>query len=421
MTTATQTGAAAKQTSNPDLKEGEVIVKSNPRQDKIDAFTARVEKARVDDLNAAIANDPDLAATQERMETQQRESRAAAEAEGLLEPLEAVDGAASVEPLNPPEEPVIDPLPAELADDPLKDFLVMEDGKPMFKAKIDGQQMLIPLEQAKRQIQIGTAAEIRMQQATRIRQDAEERAQKVTASEAALEQRIQREVSAPEVVPAPAAVPAQPDLSSEDLLTQSRDILSTMFSGTEEEAAVKLARTLDQLNRVPPAPVVAPAVDENAIVEKTAKVVVSTINVDNRKKDVRQGYTQFQKDYPEIMNDVNLYNMADGMTDKIEKEYPDWDISKVMDEAGKRTRAWVKSLAPGSEDLKDPKPPDLSIDMQTNDSTPNNRQERKQGLVRMPAAAVGAVHKGSNVIEDEKPQTPQEALAETRKARGQPD
>ena len=92
-----------------------------------------------------------------------------------------------------------------------------------------------------------------------------------------------------------------------------------------------------------------------------------------------------------------------------------------MDEAGKRTRAWVKSLAPGSEDLKDPKPPDLSIDMQTNDSTPNNRQERKQGLVRMPAAAVGAVHKGSNVIEDEKPQTPQEALAETRKARGQPD
>lgn len=405
MNTATQPGA------DPDVKADEVIVKSNPRQDKIDAFTARVEKARVDDLNAAIANDPDLAATQERMEAQQRESRAAAEAEGLLEPLEAVDGAAFVDPLTPPEEPVTDPLPAELANDPLKDFLVMEDGKPMFKAKINGQQTLIPLEQAKRQIQIGTAAEIRMQEATRIKQQAEERAQQVTVSEAALAQRIGKEA------PAPAAVPAQPDLSNDDLLAQSRDILSTMFTGTEEEAAVKLAKTLGQLNRVPPALVVAPVVDENAIVEKTTRAVVSTINVDNRKKDVQKGYTQFQKDYPEIMSDVNLYNMADSMTDKIEKEHPDWDISEVMAEAGKRTRVWVKNLAPGSED---PQPPDPSINTQTDDSTQNNREERKEGLVRMPAVAAGAVHTGSNVDQDDVPQTPQEALAETRKARGQP-
>jgi len=411
MNTATQTGAASVQPTNPDLKDDEVAVKPNPRQEAIDAMADRQEKARREELDDAIAADPGLAANQESIDRQIQEANASARAAGELPPLED-DGAASVEPMHEPAPALQpEPLPDNLKGDPLAEYVVMEQGQPMFQVKVNGQEMLIPFDKAKRQLQIGTAAEVRMQEAAQVQGQLDERERALSAGEAALAQRMT-------TVPATPTVPVKPDLSEQDLLEEAQEIFNTAFSGTEEDAAKKLAKVLYRL-QTPTTPVVqAQPIDEAAIVRKAAGAAVSAVQKVDRNKDVKKGYLQFKTDYPDIMGNAKLYKMADDMTDEIENENPDWDISQVMDEAGKRTRAWVNDLK-GVEPEPPPPPPPDEITPEQPQIPPTNRQSRKSSLVRMPTAAVGAVHEAPKNVE-EKPQTAQEAFRELKDARGQP-
>lgn len=408
MNTATLPGAA-----NPDAKADEVVVRENPRQVAIDAMTARMEKARETDLNEAIAADPGLAHQQEAIDSQIKQANAEAIASGELASPELEDGAASVEPMHPSSEPAANQLPENLAEDPLSEYIVMDSGKPMFQAKVNGQLTLIPLEQARRQIQIGTAAELRMQQAAAFEQrttlDADRRERELTTKEQALQQRMD---GAPT---APAAIPSGEELSA-DLLDEARGIFATAFSGTEEEAAEKLARTLSKIRigTVPPV-----QIDETALVNKAAKAAVTAVQNVDKSKDVDAGYVQFQEDYPEIMSDANLYNMADSMTDVIEGEHPDWKISQVMLEAGKRTRAWVNKLKGVDPEIELDPPPEEIITPAPPQNPTQTRQERKSELVRMPQPAAGAVHE-TPAEQPEREQTPQEAFAQLKEARGQP-
>jgi hypothetical protein len=410
MNTATQkTGAV-----QPDVK---VEVRPNPRNVAIEAMTARMEKAREDELQEAVENDPGLASKQNAINNEIEAANQEAEREGLLvRPDSDLDGAASREAMHPPEDlPAAEEIPAELAGDPLAEYIVMQNGQPMFQMKIDGQMRLIPLDQARRELQIGTAAAIRMNEATAIKQSLDERELRVTAQEAALKTRM-------ETAPAsPSAAPVTPPtgLSDEDLYDEANEIFNTAFSGTEEDAAKKLAKSLIKI-RDAATTSTQPPIDTQAIVRQAATVAVSAVDERDRKKDVHQGYDSFKKDYPDIMNDPHLYKMADDMTDEIAREHPEWDISQVMDESGKRTRAWVNNLK-GIEDTDNPAPPptDENTNAVTTLPTQETRQERKSGLVRMPAAATGAVHQ-EVTVEDDAEQSPLEALNELKAARGQP-
>jgi hypothetical protein len=414
--TATQQGAPSKQPPNPDLAINEVVVKESPRDVSIAAMSERMEAARVQEVQESIEADPGLAANQARIESQiEAANKEAIESGELQPPAEDPDGAASVQPMHqPPAEPKPDALPADLAADPLSEYIVMQDGKPMFSTKVNGQLRLIPLEDARRELQIGTAAAIRMNEATRLHQQVTERAAAVSANEAALAQRVA-------AAPAQPAVPAS-DLSEDDLLDEAKEIFQTAFTGTEEDAAKKLAKTLIKLRgSVTPVAQVQPRVDEGAIVRKAAQAAVGAIQSVEKTKDVRSGYVKFQEDYPDIMGDPVLYKMADDMTDDIEKENPEWPISQVMDEAGKRTRAWVNKLKGVEPDPQDPQPQPGSqnIGEPSQPPTQTHRQDRKSELVRMPQVAAAAVHE--QPAEDlDTEQTPQEAFAELKKSRGQP-
>jgi len=418
MNQATQQGAQSPQPPNPDLAINEVVVKPSPRDISIAAMAERQETARVTELNEAIAADPGLAANQAQIDNQiKAANKAAIESGELAPPVEELsDGAASVEPMHePPPAPKPDALPAELAADPLSEYIVMQDGVAMFSTKVNGQVRLIPLEDARRELQIGTAAAIRMNEATRLSQELEQRAQQVSASEAALAQRM-------EAAPAVPAVPAPADLTEDDLFDEAREIFQTAFTGTEEDAARKLAKTLIKLRGT--ASPAAPPVDERTIVRKAATAAVNAVQAVEKTKDVRTGYAKFQEDYPDIMADPVLYKMADDMTDGIEQEHPDWLISQVMDEAGKRTRTWVNKMK-GVPDLEpdpvlDPEPPpQLPAGEHAQPPTQAHRQDRKSELVRLPVAAAAAVHeKPADDVETD--QTPQEAFNQLKSARGQP-
>jgi hypothetical protein len=323
------------------------------------------------------------------------------------------DGASSVQRMHEQREP--SSLPKKYEDDPLADFIEMQNGQPMVKAKVNGQDRLIPLADAKRQLQIGTAAEVRMQAAAKMESDAKALLAKVSAGEAALSARMKAASQKP-------AVPAQPDLTDEDLLNEAKDIFNTAFSGTEEEAAGKLAKTLAKIQKAATSKAQPQVqIDANAVARQAASMVYGTISAESRKKDVAASFKGFKDSYPEIVGDPMLFKMADDISDQIEKEHPDWSASQIMDEAGQRTRDWVKGLTGGKTDTGkkptsktpgDQNSPSVTLDTQT-------RQERKAGLVRMPTPAAGATHHTPEPVSEDD-QSPQEAFLQLKKARGQP-
>ena len=418
--TATQKGAAPTKQPvlNPDVDPAEEIeIQLSPRDIALAAMADRQEESRREEIDEAIAGDPDLAAQQARIDGDIRQANAEA---GITHEDEVPafgpnDGAASVQPM-PTAQPAPHPnLPGNLQDDPLADFIEMHDGQAMVKAKVNGQERLIPLADAKRQVQIGVAAEVRMQNAAQTEQLLNDRERKLTAGEAALSARLQ-------AVPPQPATPAQSDLSDDDLLEEATEIFNTAFSGTEEDAAKKLARTLGKIRNSAVAPVQpTQQVDTRAVAREAASMALGALTAESRKKDVQTGYTDFKTNYPDIMADPHLYKMADDMTEALERENPDWDIAQVMDEAGKRTRTWVKGLRGETEDTGEqpnpnPQPGDQNSPVAVH--TTETRLERKSGLVRMPASAGAAQHREPEMADDSE-QSPQDAFAELKAARGQ--
>ena len=314
-------------------------------------------------------------------------------------------------------------LPSDLQDDPLADFIVMHEGAPMVKLKVNGQEGLLTLDDARRQLQIGVSAEVRMQTAAERENALDARERKLTAGEAALSARMS-------TIPQPQnpATPARPQagLSDEDLTREATDIFNTAFSGTEEDAAGKLAKTLIKIRDSAARPAPTQQVDPHAIAQEAASIATGTLTAQSRKKDVAKGYTDFKDNYPEIVSDPRLFKMADDLTEVIEREHPDWTIADVMDEAGKRTRDWVKGLTGQPQDTPDtdtgdetPAPGDQNSPT-VSEATTRNRQQRKAGLIPMPTQAGAAVHEEPEEQPGEDPQSAHEAFLELKAARGQP-
>ncbi len=418
MNTATQPGA------DPDVKTGEVSVNTgmSPRNIALQDIEDRQDEARIAQIAADMEGDPGAQALADRMQKAQDEARAEAVRLGELPPLEEEpDGAASRQRMHPeqpevpaalPEKPAVPAaIPAELQNDPLADHIVMDGDQPMFALVVNGENMLMPLKEARRRLQIGTAAEVRMQNAAAKEKTINERERAVIAGEQALATRTS--VPQPVLQPTP-----EPGLSEEVIRSRARDVTSAFITGTEEDASDKLAKLLTDL-RTPQVQAAAP-IDEAAIVNRAASVAVGAVTAVNNKRDLAKGFSTFQEKYPEILADVNLYNMADNMTDEIAIEHPEWDKSQVMFEAGKRTSEWVENLK-GTEStetiIDDPViTENETISEHAQPPVTQLRQERKRTLVQIPVAASAAQPEPEL---EERPQTPQEALDEVRKSRGQ--
>lgn len=409
MNTATQTGAASKQT-DPDVKSDEIPVRTrSEREIMLDALGDQQDEIRRAGIDEGVAADPGAASMQARIAQQQAESRSAAEAAGLLEPIEQELGVASIKAMHPESKDVRTDLPKKLRSDPLADNIVMDGDTPMFELKVNGQRVLMPLDEAKRKLQIRTAAEIDLRNAREYQKRLDARAYALDASEEALRARV----TSPNLT----AAPAPAGLSDEEIQKEATAVFKTAFSGTEEEAAAQLTKLLLKIRT--PSAVLAPPIDISAITRNAANAAVGAVTDRENKKDLVSGLNTFKDMYPEIISDPVLYRMADDMTDDIVVEHPEWLKSQVMLEAGKRTRRWVDDLkgieSTNGESNVAAKPTTSS---QTPPPTAQDRQVRKTGLVRIPQAAAGAVA-APHEVEAEQPQSPQQAFEAVRKARGQ--
>jgi len=288
-----------------------------------------------------------------------------------------------------------DQLPEEYADDPLAEFIEMQGDEPMFRTVVNGQQQLIPLEKARADLQKGMAADQRLREAATVQARLEDREKAIVARE----QELQAKLQGMHTAATPPQRGEEPQ-SDESLTEEARSVVKELFTGSEEDAAAKLA---DLLLKSRGAAQVSTSMDPAQIAQAAVAAAKQELSVEAQAKDVTKGYKKFVEDYPEIAADDNLFAFADGLTSKIEAEHPDWMPSEVMLEAGKRTREWVESQ---------------KGDKKTSEQDPaqNDRTERKRKLRRVPRARQGAEPK-----ENTPEETPGSIIAEMRKARGLPD
>jgi hypothetical protein len=336
----------------------------NPRDDVIDDIHAKIEAARQEELAQAVKD-------------------------GLQAP---------AQPAATPE-PAPDAKPGAAAaseGDDLDQFVVVKDGKRLFRTVVNGKEVLIPPKRAQEQLQKAEAAEVRMARAAEYERGLKVRENQILAREQAL------------TTGQPAAKPATPSGSpdegdrrgrDEEILRESRELVSSLFTGNEEQAAAKLAKVLTTSRGIPTQAPVNP----EEIARRAAAVVRQELSEEDMNKDIVTGYAKLGTDYPEVMTDSNLHRYADSLTTTIAEEHPEWKPSEVMLEAGKRTREWVESLkTPETTPQKPPANPD--------------RQARKGELVPLPRQT--SVRR-ETPVQETTDDTPQSLFADIRRSRGQ--
>jgi hypothetical protein len=267
--------------------------------------------------------------------------------------------------------------------DPLGEYVVRVEGKPMFKTIVDRKEVLIPLERARTQLQQHLAADIRFEQAKEQKRQLDAREQSIRNVEATLRTRV--------------AQPVAPVVDDTALDNEAVELVRSLVSEPEGKAAARLAKTLKSIRASQP------QVDTQALVKQASDEAVRTIAERDNARALGEGFGQFTKDYPDIAGDSDLFALADRKTTAIAEENPTWTPGQVMLEAGKQTREWMKNLG---VPVKGAAPADA----------PNNRQQRKQNLVPMPQPRSA---RPAPTETEEGEQTPLSALAEIRKSRGQ--
>lgn len=332
-----------------------------------------LESSDVDPRAAAMAAAMNKEAKGEALDID-RGHRDLTEMGGEAEPATEVDGAASVQPVAAPSKE----RPAERistkGEDPLGEYVVRVDGKPMFKTVVDGQERLITLDAARRELQLSLAAGVRFEQAKGLKQQLEAKLREVSTHPAA-------------------ARPAAPAIDDRKL---AAELVRSLVSEPEDKAAAKMAETFATIRQS-----AGPTID----VAKLARDEVQKTIADERKKEAfGTGFDQFTKNYPDIAADSDLFALADKKSEVIGAEHPEWSPAQVMDEAGKQTRAWLTSIGAPARKV-------------TQTEAVKGNQQRKQNLVPMPqprSAAPAQAPEGQDDL------SPQAELAAIRKSRGQP-
>jgi hypothetical protein len=282
----------------------------------------------------------------------------------------------------------------EDVDDSLAPFITMEEGEPMFKMLVDGEEVLMPLANVQRQGQLEASSRQRMEENARWAKNLAEREEQIQSQETALQTRLVTQER-----------PLSQDVDDPDFVEEAQEIVSTLFEEDAEAASEKLAKTFRDMSTR--APVQAP-INEEDIVKKTAAAVTKeqaekaeAEALAAREADSQEGFRLFKEQYPELYKDPMKFGATDSKSKIIQEEHPDWMPSQIILEAGKQTQEWFDKL----------EQPSLIEDPEIND-----RQLQKEKLVPVPPSRTGS----PEPAKEEEPQSKAEYLAEMRAARGQP-
>jgi hypothetical protein len=343
------------------------IVEQRTREDQEFLESADPRAALLHQQMQDEAAGRETSAERRRAGQQERQEHRAAERQAMDEAIQVADQATKID---------------DRGADPLADYIVRRDGKPMFRAVVDGRTVEVPLEEARANIQKNIAADRRLQEAANRRRE-------LDAREAALQKREQARIQAAPV-------------DTLDLDAEAADLVKVLVSAPEDVAARRMAMTLKKIRQA------SAPIDTNAIVSQAADVAVRTIAVRDDVQAKAVGFKKFQQDYADVANDPVLYAIADNRSDVIFAEHSDWTPEQIMLEAGRQTREWLEQ--------KTGKKLVIPSTGRTQEEASRKRQETKQQLRPMPVSrtVIPAAQ-----VDDGADDSPQSALADIRNSRGQ--
>lgn len=279
--------------------------------------------------------------------------------------------------------------------DDLDEYIVRGENGPAIKAKVDGKEVLIPLDKALATLQKNEAADRRLEEASEWQRTLQTRWQQIQEAERRLQaaatelQTRQQQLQ---------SLPSKSDVGDDqaDIEQVARSFVEDLEQGDSEEAVKTLTQFL-RSNRTPAQPAV--TIDPNELAERAATAARRQAREEYLQADATSGLQRFQAEYADVYKDPQLYTMADGLTTQIQREHPDWLPSQIMLEAGKRTRTWLQEQQASARQQ----------------ATLTDRQSRKNALPTAPAAA--SARKQAQQAPTEP--TRADVLREMRRARGQ--
>lgn len=239
--------------------------------------------------------------------------------------------------------------------------------KMRVKVKIDGVESEVTIEEMQRQYQKNGAAERRLEEATRLLNEA--RASQQTAHDPL---RFAQPEQTSDIQPSPGG-DDEPE----------KQFLTALLDGDEE-------KVLGILKKVGFGRQQSPTLDANQLAAQITPAIKQQLVVDS-------ALEKFKVDYAEIVADPYLADLADRHLDAaVNNGMP---FTEALEEAGKKTRDWLSSKG-----VVQPKP-SPTIDR-------NTKLERKAGIDRIPALNTKAV------TTEAPEQTAIDVINEMRRSRG---
>jgi len=255
----------------------------------------------------------------------------------------------------------------------------LQDGVWMTRAKINGEEHVVPYEKTLASYQKGETADARLREAA-------ERRKELEAWQTELQQKEQALRTTQPSRDAGAAPSEDVQTERVALITRYHEALT---SGDDEEAADLLSQ-IAQGNQGGPQPT---QVDPKAIIEQAKQ----EIREDEKREKLLKARKRFMKEFEDLAGDTYLFEVANKRSAELYDEDPDRDPWEILQEAGTFTRERFK------EPAKTPVKSDQS------------RKARKENLASDEPATASAAP-GSD---EPAPQTYSDIIAEEKAARGQ--
>lgn len=263
---------------------------------------------------------------------------------------------AGAEPLTEPDPPV--PQPVEL--DP--DVLV--------KVVVDGQEIIKPWSEVKKDYQIEQASRKRME-------DAAHRQKELDARETALAER-ERQQQPPE------KVETKPEAQA-----KLREAVDAMYQGDGDKAVELFAELMQPGRQAEPA-----TPGQQIDVEQLAALAEARI-------EEKTALKQFAKDYKDVVSDPYLAELADRFRMSALEENPNLPFADSLEKAGQATRDWMKQHGLGATPATQP--------------SREAKLQKKEGIDKVPTLSVVP----SEARQPSEQEDRLSAIEEARKARGQ--
>ena len=202
----------------------------------------------------------------------------------------------------------------------------LKDGKWMTKEKVNGQEREVEFDKVLATAQKNEAADVRLYEAGQRLKEAELREQQLAERENLLSQQNQL----------PAKGVDENGVSLEDLYQKQHDALMEGDDDLYKEVSKELAEEQRRL--------ATSAINPDEIVQRAKQELSNERKAEveaERARQIEAANIEFQEEHKDIVEDEGLFTVTNQFSAAILTEHPEFTPKQNLDEAAKRTRAWL--------------------------------------------------------------------------------